>query len=291
MEHLDSYLRIRKNTLSPRFYSSTEAILRQLECKMQAQHPGAVTTETLQTWIDEKLISVKPSSAASYAKWVGLFFDWCLSRKLIEKNPVTELSLPRSRKPFRRNFLLPGQVDRLISECTDDELRYCLYCGFHAGLRLNEVVMSKPEWFDMDSGLLHVTQGPDFETKDRDDRTIPLTESFWNFLKIYGLRFPYMIAQHKSKGKLYRVYFRKRFINYVNKKGMILTFHDCRRTFASLLVSRGVSIYKVSKWLGDGVQVVERHYGHLLPNDRDVDKGFVVKTTSVRLDVPIAAEL
>jgi integrase len=274
MEHLNSYLSYRKNTLSPRFYSSTESILRQLECKMQAQHPRAVTTETLQNWIDEKLVSVKPSSVASYAQWVGLFFDWCLSRQLIEKNPVTELSLPRTRKPFRRNFLLPGQVDRLISECTDEELRYCLYCGFHAGLRLNEVVMSRPEWFDMDSGLLHITQGPQFETKDRDDRTIPLTESFWQFLKTYGRREPYMIAPGKSEGKIYRVYFRKKFISYVASKGVALTFHDCRRTFASLLVSRGVSVYKVAKWLGDGVQVVERHYGHLLPNDIEINKPF-----------------
>jgi integrase len=272
MEHLDSYLRFRKNTLSPRFYSSIEAVLRQLECKMQAQHPRAITTETLQIWMDEKLNSVKPSSVASYAQWIGLFFDWCLSRQLIEKNPVTGLSLPRTRKPFRRNFLLPGQVDRLISECIDQELRYCLYCGFHAGLRLNEVVMSRPGWFDLDSGLLHVTQGINFETKDRDDRTIPLTESFWRFLKAYGLREPYMIAPKKSEGKIYRVYFRKRFIRYVSSKGVAMTFHDCRRTFASLLVSRGVSVYKVSKWLGDGVQVVERHYGHLLPNDRDVNR-------------------
>lgn len=50
------------------------------------------------------------------------------------------------------------------------------------------------------------------------------------------------------------------------------TFHDLRRTFASLLVSKGVSIYKVAKWLGDGVTVVESTYGHLLPADDDIDR-------------------
>ena len=50
-----------------------------------------------------------------------------------------------------------------------------------------------------------------------------------------------------------------------------LTFHDLRRTFASLHVSRGTSIYKVARWLGDRVDVVEDHYGHLIPNDSEIN--------------------
>jgi hypothetical protein len=45
-----------------------------------------------------------------------------------------------------------------------------------------------------------------------------------------------------------------------------------RRSFASNLASAGVSIYKVAQWLGDGVEVVERSYGHLAPADQDVNK-------------------
>jgi site-specific recombinase XerD len=45
-----------------------------------------------------------------------------------------------------------------------------------------------------------------------------------------------------------------------------------RHTFASLLVQAGVSVYKVARWLGDGVEVVEEHYGHLAPKDSDIEK-------------------
>ena len=44
-----------------------------------------------------------------------------------------------------------------------------------------------------------------------------------------------------------------------------------RRSFASNLGSRGISIYKVARWLGDGVSVVEKSYGYLAPADRDID--------------------
>ena len=51
-----------------------------------------------------------------------------------------------------------------------------------------------------------------------------------------------------------------------------VTAHVMRHTFASLLVQAGVSIYKVARWLGDGVEVVEDHYGHLAPKDSDIEK-------------------
>jgi len=272
-QYLEMYLAHRKCSLAPRFFTSVETVLRSLLLFLDVTYPSQVKTACLQKWADEKLLSIKPASVASYLQWSRLFFQWCVSRKILRKDPTEGVLLPRVRKPFRRNFLSKEQVHRLISGCRDDELKYCLYCGFHAGLRLNEVVMSRPEWFDLQRGLLHITQGPNFETKDRDDRTVPLTDEFREFLFKYGLRAPYMIAPNKITGKVYRVYFRKRFLHYVSTfNGINLSFHDCRRTFASLLASEGVSIYKISKWLGDGVQVVERHYSHLVPQDPEINR-------------------
>jgi hypothetical protein len=37
-------------------------------------------------------------------------------------------------------------------------------------------------------------------------------------------------------------------------------------------VSEGESIYIVAKWLGDGVQVVERSYGHLAPSAGNINR-------------------
>jgi hypothetical protein len=68
----------------------------------------------------------------------------------------------------------------------------------------------------------------------------------------------------------YRYDFRSQFEKHV--KGQC-TVHDMRRSFASNRVSAGVSVYKVAQWLGDGVAVVERSYGHLAPADQDVNLG------------------
>lgn len=84
-----------------------------------------------------------------------------------------------------------------------------------------------------------------------------------------------MIAPQKlKKGEnRYRFDFSKRFENYVRSQGVRTTFHDLRRTFASLRVSAGVSPYKIAKWLGNSIQMVEQVYGHLIPADTDVNVG------------------
>ena len=64
-----------------------------------------------------------------------------------------------------------------------------------------------------------------------------------------------------------------------------MTPHIMRHTFASLLASSGVSIYKIAKWLGDDVRVVQRHYAKLLPNDGEIERAFsdFQQTVSKRL--------
>ena len=152
-----------------------------------------------------------------------------------------------------------------------------LYCGFHAGLRFNEIVEAKASWFDLNAGLLHLRKHEGIQFKDGEERTIPLTKGFSTFLKTYGLYEPYMVhpeipARRKS---VYRWDFGRPFDLYMEaQKVPWVTPHIMRHTFASLLASAGVSIYKIAKWLGDDVRVVQRHYAKLLPNDGEIERAF-----------------
>jgi len=46
-------------------------------------------------------------------------------------------------------------------------------------------------------------------------------------------------------------------------------YHDTRRTFASVLLSDGVSVAAVAEYLGDTPAVVLNTYAHLMPADHD----------------------
>ena len=155
-------------------------------------------------------------------------------------------------------------------------MAFICYCGLHAGLRKEEIIEARPDWFDLRAKLLHVQNTDTFTVKDRDNRTIPLTDEFVDWLQAWPMPGPYCLAPHARKGKhRYRWDFRKQWEGLMEDSGLpSFTFHDLRRTFASLHVSAGTSIYKVAKWLGDEVRVVEESYGHLIPQDLEINKAW-----------------
>ena len=77
------------------------------------------------------------------------------------------------------------QVKTLISECQNQQLRFILYAGIHAGLRKAEIAAAKWGWFDFERMTINVTRDEFFDTKDGEDRTIPLTIEFAAFLSTY----------------------------------------------------------------------------------------------------------
>lgn len=123
--------------------------------------------------------------------------------------------------------------------------------------------------------MLHVRKTPTFEPKDKDERTVPLTRPFRDFLKEYGLRTPFMLQPDVAHGRsLYRYDFDRPYFAYLTPLGFRwVTAHVMRHTFGSLLASASCSIYKIAVWMGDEVATAQKHYAHLLPVDPDIELG------------------
>jgi integrase len=195
------------------------------------------------------------------------------------RKPVKEVRFAKPMGRARQNFCTYELRDKLITDAPSDELRFILFCGFHAGLRFQEIVEARPFWFDLAAGLLHLRKTATMNFKDREERTVPITQQFRAFLKTYGMHDPFMLRPEVKRGKsLYRYDFRRPFTLYMKTQGCPwVTPHIMRHTFASLLVSAGESIYKVAVWLGDDVTTVQRHYGHLTPDDHGIEKAFSLR--------------
>lgn len=282
VKHQQAEGRFTRNSVENRL-----AVLTRWAEYMDVSEPREINTDAIQKWYGwlkgRRSEPLTESTAQSYVIMVRGFFNHLLRQGKIRANPVVGVRLARLENNTRRQFCDPALTQRLIDNCADKELRFVLYCGFHAGLRKEEIIQARPEWFNLIEGLLHITRSADWVPKDKDERTIPLTQAFKSFLvgelcdEAGHLPGPYIIApntvQRKSR---YRYDFRKPFFEYMKQQRCpLITPHVMRHTFASLLASRGVSIYKVAKWLGDGVEVTQKHYAHLLPKDDDIEKGFV----------------
>lgn len=237
----------------------------------------AVTAAGAARWWTGLQSSVKPRTAVLYLKLLVVFYRWAAAAGHVKASPLAGITAPKLRPQPRRVFLAPADALRVLDAAADPDLRFAIYCALHCGLRRGEIIAARPHWFDLHAGLLHVQNESDWLTKDRDNRTIPLTDEFMDFLAWYGIQSPYMFrpgvkAKATNKTGIYRTNFAIQFRTHVERLGLgHITFHDLRRTFASLHVSHGTPIYHVAKWLGDGVAIVEGTYGHLLPNDSRIN--------------------
>lgn len=239
---------------------------------------ASITSAELQTYHDLlQKRGLSDTTIHGYMMTFRSFFNWAVNvQKIMRRNPLGQVKVVKTEGKARANFAPFALRDKLIAEAPDDDLRYVLYAGFHWGLRKREIIEVRPFWFDLDSAMLHLRKTATMEFKDREERSIPMTRESVEFMRRYGLREPFVLKPEVAHGKsLYRYDFRLPFEKYMAAQGCPwVTTHIMRHTFASLLASAGVSIFKIAAWLGDDVATVQKHYAKLLPGDKDIELAF-----------------
>lgn len=250
--------------------------------------PSDVTTDRVKRYHAVRLATCTEATAYSSLGVVSRFFDWCRDvERTVRENPCDAVSVPYPEASPRKDFCTPELVEKLLRECGREDLKFVLFCGFHAGLRAIEIVEAVPWWFDLQRRQLHLRKTPTCRFKDREERSVPLTAQFSAFLDGYGLREPFMLHPDKAHAKnRYRWDFGRPFREYMKQQDCPwVTPHIMRHTFASLLASAGESIYRIAVWLGDDVRVVQDRYAKLLPVRGKLDEAFQVSEPSRSVDL------
>jgi site-specific recombinase XerD len=240
--------------------------------------PTSVTGYQCKAFYNAAKARIAASTAESYMFTLRSFFNWCVKENLCRRNPVLEVELDRIDRKGRTHFADLALAQRLIENAPNDDLRYVLFCGFHTGMRKLEIIEAVPEWFNLSARTVEIRATATFRPKDRDARTVPLTDQFAEFLKRWGLRSPYVLQPDVVQGShRYRFDFRRAFSDYMKAQGVPwISPHVMRHSFASICASKGIDIYRIATWLGDDVRVVQRHYAKLTPDDREIMKAFRV---------------
>src|SRR2546430_13815179 len=143
---------------------------------------------------------VAESTAQGYITTLRSFFNRLLETRKVRTNVVKAVKLARLDTNGRKQFCTPALRDKLIAKCKREDLKFALFCGFHAGMRKAEIIEARPDWFDLKDGLIQIRKTKTFRPKDRDERTIPMTGAFKAFLKTYGLRSPFMLQPDVPHG-------------------------------------------------------------------------------------------
>lgn len=267
-----------KKPLRPLTANTRRYVLKQFCSDMGVERVSDITGQKITQWLKHLKDQNKSRDTQwTYGERLRNFVKF-LTPKYLPSNILYGFELPEPSPTGRKNWLPKTVVTKLIEGAQDSELKFILFAIFHTGLRRNEVSEMRVGWFDLEHGLLQVTNDASFTSKDRDNRVVPLTDAFLAFAKTFLAgrdKTEYVLAPEKTgKGKnKYRFDCSKRVRTYFEKSNVECTLHDARRSFASNLVSGGVTLFKVAAWLGDGHEITARSYAHLAPRDADVNRG------------------
>jgi integrase len=286
-----------KNPMSPDSAKTVRYVLKLFVKEASIRWPAEINEQKVALWVRGlRAAGRSQQTLRMYAAYIKTFTRVLYASGKLKFDPLAKYDLPAEKATGRQNWLSKHVVRQIIAAVKPkigphskpdgvelakraaDDLKFILFGGFHAGLRRKEIGMAKVFWFDLDHGLIHAQNMPDeeFTLKDRDNRTIDMTDEFKDFLNEYlRNRKPgeFVLRPQKIKGIWkYRYDFSRMVEGHFKNVGVKCSIHDMRRSFASNLVSSGVSIYTVAKWMGDRVDVVEKSYGYLAPNTGEVNK-------------------
>jgi integrase len=276
-DYLTAAQKRRKKPMRPDTAKRQEFILLKFLKDSGAESVSDTTEGVIDQWLDGLEEAGRSADTLhTYARSLHTFVMYLVERKLV--SPDMDFEIPERAATGRKNWLKLEEANRMIAESKDDDLTFILYCGFHAGLRRNEICHARAGWFDLEAKKIHVQNEPatGFVLKDRENRTVEMTDAFGKFLAGYlkgkGPR-DYALRPDKQPGKSrYRYEFSGAVKSHFKRCEVKCSIHDMRRSFGSNLASSGESIYIIAKWMGDLVEVVERSYGHLSPSAGNINR-------------------
>lgn len=220
-----------------------------------------ITIRDMTRYFDYRLKECKlsPQTVGLEFRTLKAFFNMLVKHQFVDNNPVKDLS-PPPKPPIQIRFLSLDEIHELlkvIKEAGDQDYHDLVQMYLHTGCRREEILAARFTFdnVDFDNKRLKIVG-----KKDK-VRFVPMDDVVYEILerrkKIRGLRAPFPLTYSYTLKKV-KKYYEKAKIKNAN-------IHTLRRTFGSLLVQKGVSIFTVSKLLGhSSVTVTETHYAHLV---------------------------
>lgn len=254
--------------------------------------PHEVRRSDVQAFVEDLLARMTPGSASNVLNPLQAFFSRAVNREELADNPTKGVDLPSGRSKRPRRIVSPAEAAALIAVLPVED-RPVWATAFYAGLRRGELQALRCMDIDLAANLIHVRKGWDqvegeIEPKSQaGTRTIPLLAVLRGFLdeqlrrtgrsgkdRIFGrtAASPFYAATIDGRAKRAWIAHNKAERAKAEEEGRepklltVLTMHECRHTFASLLIDTGANPKAIQEVMGHSkIQTTFDVYGHLLP--------------------------
>jgi len=227
---------------------------------------------------------------------LSMIFNYAMRNQWVTRNPAEYVDHARDERPFEEqpldlDVLTPKEIAALREAAIPATYRdgklvtnnYRLMISFavFTGCRMGEILGAAWGHMDWKSGQFHVRrtykEGQFQKPKTRTSyRRLTLPTFLLNELKVwrlacpisqYDLVFPNLDGQPMSHANLLQ----RGFYPALRRAGLRrIRFHDLRHTFASLMISNGEDVVRVSRLMGHANAAITLDiYSHMIPREHD----------------------
>jgi integrase len=222
-----------------------------------------------------------PSTIRNRLMPVRVIYRRALRAGDVSVNPTADLDLPAVRGQ-RDRIAAPDEAAKLLGVLPVED-RPVWATALYGGLRRGELMALRWEDVDLGAGRIRVERSWDpeagvIETKTKaGKRTVPIAAVLRDFLDEWKLR------SGRGEGLVFgrtaetpfdpRGLARRAETAWKNVKPKALepiSLHECRHTFASLMIAAGVNAKALSSYMGhSSITITLDRYGHLMPGSED----------------------
>lgn len=277
--------------------------------ELGALRPPDVRRSDVQAYADGLLAKMSSHSASNALNPLQAFFARAAKEGELAHNPSEGIDLPTGKSKRPRRIVAPSEAAALLQALPVEE-RALWATAFYAGLRRGELQALRCEDIDLGTSLIDVRKGWDQVEGEIDPkstagrRTIPLLAVLRDFLDEHLLRTGKtggdLVFGRSADKAFYASTVDKRakraWVAYnlaereaAEEEGRaanlltLLTMHECRHTFASILIDTGANPKAIQQVMGHSkIQTTFDVYGHLLPGSYE--------DVRARMDAYLAAE-
>lgn len=256
-----------------------------------------VRRRDLQALVDELLgTGLSTGTVSNVLNPIQAFYRRAIDRDELVYNPSERIDLPSGRSTRPTRIASPAEATVLLA-ALEAEDRPVWATAFYAGLRRGELQALRVRDIDFQSDLITVERGWDQvegviePTSQAGRRSVPLLAILRSYLDealcatrcdgdnlIFGQTPQKAFYASTIDGRAKRAWevANKHAMKTVEKDGDAtvllrpITLHECRHTFASLLIDSGANPKAIQDFMGHSrIQTTFDVYGHLLPGSRD----------------------
>ena len=219
------------------------------------------------------------------SRWSSLntFFEWCLKREYINKNPMGVVNRPKNNTEHKVTYLTKTEINKLFKAIDKNENEVfrmrdntIISLALATALRVSALVNMNVDDIDFENGVIKVVE------KRQKVREIPIGDNMKRVMKEY-VDFRQKTYDYVDSNALFLTRGRNRLsvwdandmlTKYCDVAGIKrVTFHKLRASSACALAKAGVPVKAIAQQLGHSGIGVTMRYLDVFNEDREKTKG------------------